>query len=109
MCLAKGLNFGLHPAQCRPHGSAESGRAVAFNGNGQSGGWGRRRWGARQLGHKVLGAGASYAEQAVLFESEATEELRDAETMKPTGDMEGFQEKGRVHTKSLRATARGTA
>ena len=52
---------------------------------------------------------SSYAEQAVLFESEATEELRDAETMKPTGDMEGFQEKGRVHTKSLRATARGTA
>ena len=50
---------------------------------------------------------SSCAEQAILFESEATEELRDAETMKPTGDKEGFQEKGRVHTKSLRATAWG--
>ena len=55
MCLAKGLNFGLHPARCRPHGRAESGRAAAFHGNGQSGGWGRRRWGAHTAG--VQGAG----------------------------------------------------
>lgn len=50
---------------------------------------------------------SSCAERAILFESEVTEELREAETMNPTGDKEGFQEKGRVYTKSLRATGQG--
>lgn len=50
---------------------------------------------------------SSHAEQAILFESEVTEELREAETMNPPGDKQGFQEKGRVYTKPFRATGQG--